>query len=261
MISLVIFDCDGVLFESAGANIAFYNAVLERLGRPPLDEAWARRAHYLSSAPALRRDVRRRHAGGRRCATGEPRGRLRAVLPPDAADAGPRVGHAGIVRALSDRDGDQSRCHRRRRRARVRARPLVHADGRGERRRPAQAASGHARCRCLEHFRVPPTAAAYVGDSETDHQAALAAGDPVHRLRPGGAGRRTACTRCASCRRCWTRCDGAGLSDRRRQKTKGKSQKSKIPRRGSTFAFRLLPFVLSSSPHPSMIIPPSTGMH
>ena len=49
MISLVIFDCDGVLFDSAGANVAYYNAVLERLGRPPLDEAWSRRAHFLSS--------------------------------------------------------------------------------------------------------------------------------------------------------------------------------------------------------------------
>ncbi|HSP99675.1 MAG TPA: HAD-IA family hydrolase, partial [Candidatus Dormibacteraeota bacterium] len=32
--------------------------------------------------------------------------------------------------------------------------------------------------RCLEHFRVPATSAAYVGDSETDHQAALAANIP-----------------------------------------------------------------------------------
>ncbi len=32
--------------------------------------------------------------------------------------------------------------------------------------------------RCLEHFHVPPTAAAYVGDSDTDQQAALAAGIP-----------------------------------------------------------------------------------
>jgi phosphoglycolate phosphatase-like HAD superfamily hydrolase len=30
--------------------------------------------------------------------------------------------------------------------------------------------------KCLEHFRVQPTTAVYVGDSETDHQAALAAG-------------------------------------------------------------------------------------
>src|SRR5262249_10482683 len=49
MLSLVIFDCDGVLFDSAPANVAYYNAVLERLGEPPLTEEWGRRAHYLSS--------------------------------------------------------------------------------------------------------------------------------------------------------------------------------------------------------------------
>ena len=49
MIALVIFDCDGVLFDSAAANVAYYNAVLERLGRPPMSEEWGRRAHFLSS--------------------------------------------------------------------------------------------------------------------------------------------------------------------------------------------------------------------
>jgi phosphoglycolate phosphatase-like HAD superfamily hydrolase len=49
MLPLVMLDCDGVMFDSAGANVAYYNAVLERLGRPPLTEDWARRAHFLSS--------------------------------------------------------------------------------------------------------------------------------------------------------------------------------------------------------------------
>ena len=49
VLSLVIFDCDGVLFDSAAANIAYYNAVLARLGREPLSEEWSRRAHFLSS--------------------------------------------------------------------------------------------------------------------------------------------------------------------------------------------------------------------
>ena len=39
--------------------------------------------------------------------------------------------------------------------------------------------------KCLDHFRVPPTQAVYVGDSETDHQAALAAG--VAFIGVGGA--------------------------------------------------------------------------
>ncbi len=45
----VIFDCDGVLFDSARANVAYYNAVLSGLGRPPLDGDGERLAHTLSS--------------------------------------------------------------------------------------------------------------------------------------------------------------------------------------------------------------------
>ncbi len=46
---LVIFDCDGVLFESWKANVAFYDAVLAALGLPPLDEEARRLCHTLSS--------------------------------------------------------------------------------------------------------------------------------------------------------------------------------------------------------------------
>jgi len=45
----VIFDCDGVLFDSWRANIAFYNVVLAELGQPALDAARERQAHMLSS--------------------------------------------------------------------------------------------------------------------------------------------------------------------------------------------------------------------
>lgn len=36
MVKLVAFDCDGVLFDSRQANIAFYNAILAHFGRPLL---------------------------------------------------------------------------------------------------------------------------------------------------------------------------------------------------------------------------------
>ena len=45
----VIFDCDGVLFDSWRANVAFYNTVLSELGQPTLDAAGERLAHTLSS--------------------------------------------------------------------------------------------------------------------------------------------------------------------------------------------------------------------
>jgi HAD superfamily hydrolase (TIGR01549 family) len=49
MLAAVIFDCDGVLFDSWRANVAFYNAVLATAGQPALDENWARRAHVMAS--------------------------------------------------------------------------------------------------------------------------------------------------------------------------------------------------------------------
>jgi len=39
LLKLVAFDCDGVLFDSRQANIAFYNSILEQFGQPRLDAA------------------------------------------------------------------------------------------------------------------------------------------------------------------------------------------------------------------------------
>ena len=50
MLEAIIFDCDGVLFDSWRANVAFYNAVLAAAGLPALDEEWARRAHVMASS-------------------------------------------------------------------------------------------------------------------------------------------------------------------------------------------------------------------
>ena len=38
MPELVIFDCDGVMFDSRGANQAYYNQLLSHFGCPPMDE-------------------------------------------------------------------------------------------------------------------------------------------------------------------------------------------------------------------------------
>jgi len=37
MIDLVIFDADGVLFDSTESNVAYYNAIFARMGEPKLD--------------------------------------------------------------------------------------------------------------------------------------------------------------------------------------------------------------------------------
>ena len=37
-IRVVAFDCDGVMFDSKNANIAFYNHLLSHFGHPPMDD-------------------------------------------------------------------------------------------------------------------------------------------------------------------------------------------------------------------------------
>lgn len=49
MLRAVIFDCDGVLFDSMPANIAYYNAILEALGYAPMDAELEELAHRLST--------------------------------------------------------------------------------------------------------------------------------------------------------------------------------------------------------------------
>jgi HAD superfamily hydrolase (TIGR01509 family) len=46
-IKAVIYDCDGVLFDSFEANFAFYSQIVERFGKPPLDRADAETMRIL----------------------------------------------------------------------------------------------------------------------------------------------------------------------------------------------------------------------
>jgi phosphoglycolate phosphatase len=49
----VVFDCDGVLFDSWHANVAYYDAIRARLGLPPMDAVWQERAHYLAGSQVI----------------------------------------------------------------------------------------------------------------------------------------------------------------------------------------------------------------
>jgi len=49
-IRLVVLDCDGVLFDSEDANVAFYNEVLRRCGEPPMLGPEQVACHALASA-------------------------------------------------------------------------------------------------------------------------------------------------------------------------------------------------------------------
>jgi phosphoglycolate phosphatase-like HAD superfamily hydrolase len=182
MLSLVIFDCDGVLFDSADANIAYYNAVLERLGQPPLDVEWSRRAHFLSShqlyeamfgiGSALGAEARR---VGREVDYGpyfklmRPsaelsrvlhtlRAHYRLAMATNRSSTVPGVMREfGLDRFFELAVGSHDV-----------ARPKPHPD------------MLH---KCLDHFGIEASAALYVGDSESDHHAAQAAG--MHFLAVG----------------------------------------------------------------------------
>lgn len=54
-IRLVVLDCDGVLFDSARANVEFYNEVLRRMGLPGLVGDLERFCHYSSSRQLFER--------------------------------------------------------------------------------------------------------------------------------------------------------------------------------------------------------------
>ena len=53
-ISTVIFDCDGVMFDSRQANINFYNHLLDRFGLPPMGEESVSFVHMHTAEASTR---------------------------------------------------------------------------------------------------------------------------------------------------------------------------------------------------------------
>ena len=54
LLKLLVFDCDGVLFDSREANRAYYNAICEALGRPPLSEEEFSYVHMQTAENSVR---------------------------------------------------------------------------------------------------------------------------------------------------------------------------------------------------------------
>ncbi len=89
MITGIIFDCDGVLFESRAANLAYYNAILEQFGEPPVTHEQPERAHLCHTAASP--EVFRVLLGeGRQAAALEAAGQLdfRRFIPKMAPEPG-----------------------------------------------------------------------------------------------------------------------------------------------------------------------------
>ncbi len=54
VLKLLVFDCDGVLFDSQEANRAYYNAICQALGREPLTEEEFRVVHMQTAENSVR---------------------------------------------------------------------------------------------------------------------------------------------------------------------------------------------------------------
>ncbi len=52
-IKIVVFDCDGVLFDTAGANRKFYNIALAHFSKPELDQEQFDNVHMMTVKDAL----------------------------------------------------------------------------------------------------------------------------------------------------------------------------------------------------------------
>lgn len=53
MLKLIVFDCDGVMFDSKRANIAYYNHLLKHFSLPPMDEEEEHFVHMGSVADSI----------------------------------------------------------------------------------------------------------------------------------------------------------------------------------------------------------------
>ena len=108
MIELVMFDADGVLFDSTESNVAYYNWIFAKVGEPPLDrdeeisaisyaaaEVFAARARGDAVKLGRMHDVDARHGSD-------------TILQDAAAAARVAPFHARAQTSLQTRAGDQS---------------------------------------------------------------------------------------------------------------------------------------------------------
>ena len=173
--SLVMIDCDGTLFDSFEANRAFYDEVLRRMGRPPLDADGRERAHHMAT-PLLFAHLFRDDPTGLQEATRVARATdyapyLELMTPvPRMVETLEWVHERHDTALATNRGASISRLL-------ARFDLLHHFDlvvgiHEVERPKPAPDMLLH----CLRHFAVAPSAAVYVGDAPGDREASLAAG-------------------------------------------------------------------------------------
>ena len=175
--NIVIFDCDGVLFNSRESNRAFYNSLLAHFGKPPLSEEALNYVHMHTVFEAEdflfpETEERQRAQAYRQALDPEPFIRLMreepglreflAFLRPavKTAISTNRTTTIGRVLALHD----LSRCFD----LVVSALDVLHPKPHPE--------SLH---KIIDHFQTQPKDAVYIGDSIVDAEAACRAGIPL----------------------------------------------------------------------------------
>lgn len=182
MLSLIIFDCDGVLFDSRRANVAYYNAVLGRLGLPPMTSEWEERAHVLSS-PQLYDAM---FGAGSALAAAARQAAAETDYAPFYRFMKPVPGLYDLLGTLkqsyrlamaTNRGSTLEGVVREFRLDRFLDLTVGVRDVERPKPHPDMIES------CLAHFAIAPQAAVYVGDAETDRAAAHAA--RVHFLAVG----------------------------------------------------------------------------
>lgn len=182
-IRLVIFDCDGVLFDSEPANLAFYREVLRRAEVPPMPESHEAAYHALASAQLFQKMfahqpevLERVQRVARSIDYAEffplmqPKPRLRETLAllkaryavAMATNRGQTT--QGVVEHFALREFFD----------------LAVGVLDVERPKPAPDMLR----KCLDHFGVGPREAVYVGDQPTDLEAAASAGIPFVGMGP-----------------------------------------------------------------------------
>ena len=173
--SLVMIDCDGTLFDSFEANRAFYDEVLRRMGRPPLDAEGRELAHHMAT-PLLFAHLFRGDTGGLEEATRIARA---TDYAPYLELMTPVPGMVDTLEWVHDRHDTALATNRGASITRLLARfdllhhfDLVVGIHDVERPKPAPDMLLH----CLRHFGAPASASVYVGDAPCDREASRAAG-------------------------------------------------------------------------------------
>jgi len=173
---VIIFDCDGVLFDSKDANIAFYNHILSQFDLPPMTQEEVEYVHVSTAEGALRYLLTRRDPhrveevfNHRPRIDYTPFIHLMHMEPnlKELLSSLPRHIHRAISTNRSYTIGDVLRIHG----LEGEFHPVISAlDVKKPKPHPEST------LKILDHFALSPSEALFIGDSEVDQESAQGAG-------------------------------------------------------------------------------------